>query len=182
MPLSSKERTQLHRERVKMDMNLWKIKQTKDTERKKKARAERSELQKDGDREQTRQRVAAFRQRQKEKKVTGTSIGLFRTYATAYTNAKSMHATSNGYANKRSLGRAVSRSRHSLPDSSSKAEQVVRTLASSIGILPKLPQLPTQSLPSDTMQAVVGFYKRDDISRQAPGKKDYITIRKEGGK
>ena len=56
--------------------------------RKKKAREERSELQTDGNRD-TRQRVAAFRQRQKEIKVT--DIGLFRTYATAYTKVKSFN-------------------------------------------------------------------------------------------
>ena len=37
-------------------------------------------------------------------------------------------------------------------------------------------------LPSETAETIKAFYNQDDISRQCPGQKDYVTIRNENSK
>ena len=86
-----------------------------------------------------------------------------------------------GYSTKSSLGRAVSRAAKLLPTSPRKKKAVINKLAQKVGII-KLTTKPKKVISEDTKEKVRNFYCRDDISRQAPGKKDYVTLWKNGGK
>ena len=108
-------------------------------------------------------------------------------YATAYNPAKTaqvnkpptpVHAYQILYANSRALGRAVARSKLSQPTSPRKATEVISVLAGSVSLLPKRPRQSTGiSTFPQLKYLVVQFYGRDDISRQAPGYKDFVTVR-----
>lgn len=43
------------------------------------------------------------------------------------------------------------------------------------------PDTKSRSLPLETKNLVTEFYERDDVSRQAPGCKDVITVREDDG-
>ena len=79
------------------------------------------------------------------------------------------------YNSAKRLCKAVTRAARSLPFSSTKRRLVVGRLAERVG-LSKSTVLPSNITPGSIKEKVVGFYIRDDISRQAPGKKDYFTI------
>ena len=48
------------------------------------------------------------------------------------------------------------------------------------GILSTPNPKPGSSLPQETTDLVIQFYESDDISRVMPGKKDFVSVRKEG--
>ena len=48
------------------------------------------------------------------------------------------------------------------------------------GILSTPNPKPGSSLPQETTDLVTQFYESDDISRIMPGKKDFVSVRKEG--
>ena len=48
------------------------------------------------------------------------------------------------------------------------------------GILSTPNPKPGSSLPQETTELVTQFYESDDISRVMPGKKDFVSVRKEG--
>lgn len=85
------------------------------------------------------------------------------------------------YSSKRSLGKAISRAARSLPSSPRKKRVVIKKLAEREGLV-KSSAAPRNVTSQETITKVEEFYCRDDISRQAPGKKDCVTIWKEGGK
>ena len=85
------------------------------------------------------------------------------------------------FTTRSSLGRAVSRASKSLPLSPRKKKAVVNQLAERVGII-KSSIKPKTILSDEVKEKVRNFYSRDDISRQAPGKKDCVTLWKEGGK
>ena len=86
------------------------------------------------------------------------------------------------YASRRSLGKAISRARKNLPASPRKASIVVTELAASYGIVPTRPRSTAACIPQATVEAVSAFYCRDDISRQSPGRRDYVTVQRDGQK
>ena len=57
-------------------------------------------------------------------------------------------------------------------------------LAKSEGIVAKKMRIEKSPncIPADTVQMVEEFFLLDSISRQAPGKRDFVTVRKDGGK
>ena len=85
------------------------------------------------------------------------------------------------YKSARTLGKAVSKAARSLPFSPRKKRLVVGKFAEKVG-LKKSANAPSNILPAETKQIVQEFYYRDDISRQAPGKREYVTLWKENGK
>ena len=87
----------------------------------------------------------------------------------------------NAYASKRAFTKAVSRTRQNLPVSPHKASVVINELASEYGITTKRAKISASQLPQSTVMAVKDFYCCDDISRQAPRRHDYVTIRDEQG-
>ncbi len=184
MPMSSKERTERFRERMRKDPERLTKYLTKEAERQRLKRAARTLEQREMDRMKTAERVRAYRDRQKKQTA---STPLLRAYATAYTAAKekaSVHLNPQGtqYATTRALKRAITKCRNSLPSSPRKACEVVATLATSMGIPPKFPKLQAPVMVSALNQSIKEFYLRDDISMQTPGKRDYVTIRQNGEK
>lgn len=57
-----------------------------------------------------------------------------------------------------------------------------REIKNTKGILSKPEAKQGNKLSEDAKQAVMKFYQRDDISRICPGKKDYVSVRKDGQK
>ena len=57
-------------------------------------------------------------------------------------------------------------------------------LAKSEGIVAKKMRIEKSPncIPADTLKMVEEFFLLDSISRQAPGKRDFVTVRKDGGK
>ena len=82
---------------------------------------------------------------------------------------------SSVYKSSRTLGKAVSRAVRSLPFSPRKKRVVVTKPAEKVGMV-KSSIAPKNAISDETKQKVIEFYCRDDISRQAPGKRDYVTI------
>lgn len=57
-----------------------------------------------------------------------------------------------------------------------------RKMRNENGILPKVPELNKgRQLSKDDKEKVIAFYERDEISRQCPGKKDFVSIKVENG-
>ena len=87
------------------------------------------------------------------------------------------------YKSKSSQRRAVIKAKQSLPKSPRKRSMVVRSLAVELGIREEMLAAATiitrQRLKKETVQAVVDFYLREDISRWTPGMKEYVKVGKE---
>ncbi len=92
---------------------------------------------------------------------------------------KGEHQTA--YKSKRSFGKAVCRAVKYLPCSPRKKKVVVTKLAEMEGLI-KSSVRAKHATSEETIKKVEEFYCRDDISRQAPGKKDYVTVWKKQDK
>ena len=88
------------------------------------------------------------------------------------------------YKTPQALGKAVSRVKPVLPQSPRKRKAVVMKLASSEGITaPKTMCFQTPNcIPAETVQLVENLFLLDSVSRQAPGKRDFVTVRDNGKK
>lgn len=96
---------------------------------------------------------------------------------------QSLPSTMGSYQSNRSLGKAVSKVKKTLPSSPRKRKAVVAKLFAD-----ELPELKTQlrqqkfknkikCLAEETQNKIKEFYLRDDISRKEPGRKDVISIK-----
>ena len=85
------------------------------------------------------------------------------------------------YKNSQSFGKAVSRSRKTLPRSPTKKTAVVKKLAMEVfpSIVSSLTEKKTRQtkLSCSIKEKVMQFFNRDDISRQAPGKRDVKLVK-----
>lgn len=116
-------------------------------------------------RERNRIKVAKHRQQKRKQKLPTSNSPAYKTAA--------------------SLGRAVARVK-GLPKSPRKKKVVVRKLFESSFEIPKKPRESTRpnhqnAISEETIKKVVDFYEREDVSRQAPGIKDVITVRNSDG-
>ena len=99
--------------------------------------------------------------------------------------ASEVEKEENAYKTPQALGRALGRVKPVLPHSPRKRKAVVMKLASSEGIsVAKKMRIEgsPNHIPADTVKLVTNFFLLDSISQQALGKRDFVTIRKEGGK
>ena len=100
-----------------------------------------------------------------------------------YRSKKSMKPTSNTnqetpYRSRQALEKAMKRLKRSLPSSPHKQRFVVEKLARSVGVPVCSSLKKSISAQSEESRDVVhSFYRTDDISWQAPGRKDCIIIR-----
>jgi hypothetical protein len=96
--------------------------------------------------------------------------------------------TSPAFKTTQALGRAVSKAKRalipSLPTTPKRKQAVWQSLVRKYGESPVAETTPTRStaISEETQKTVQTFYQRDDISRQAPGRKDVVIIRENGGK
>ncbi|XP_063230878.1 uncharacterized protein LOC134535630 [Bacillus rossius redtenbacheri] len=119
---------------------------------------------------QGRERVAKYRKKLKETSNQNTP--------------ETSNTASPPFKNSSSLGKATARVKRALPKSPRKKTVVIKKLFESY-----VQPLPTSTAPStakssnpDTRNAVIHFYENDEISRQAPGRKDVVTIRENKNK
>ena len=169
-PLSPRSRTRKHREKLKSDAIKYRLVKEKDKERKRKERAKEKEMgnidkaKQATQRMKNRQRVAAHRRRQKEAKLK-------------------QQCEDELYKNNQSFGKAVARVSRSLPQSPRKKKIVISQLAQNIGIISqKSSSLSKNKVSKETENMIHEYYCHDDISRQAPGKRDHATVWKSDGK
>ena len=86
--------------------------------------------------------------------------------------------TSTPYRSTQARGKAIKRAQLSLPSSPLKRQCVVESLAKTVGL--KVSASPASTSPNhgalseETKQRVFAFYNTNDISWQAPGRKDRI--------
>eukprot|EP00795_Rhopilema_esculentum_P011015 gene11015-19858_t len=90
-----------------------------------------------------------------------------------------LNETESPYRSVQAMGKAMTKVRTSLPKSPKKRKAVAAALAKEIGInVVKAKKRAAQiGLNEDTKSKIIDFYLRDDISWQAPGKKDHVIIR-----
>ena len=81
------------------------------------------------------------------------------------------------------LAKAVPRLKKALLKSLRRKPLIVRRLAESMGLIePDSVRISHNKISDVTIEQVNKFYMRDDVSRQAPGLKDYGTVWGENGK
>lgn len=85
------------------------------------------------------------------------------------------------FSSAQALGKAMSRVSKALPLSPRKKTAVVRKLARNFGIEEKAVSQLKNTMPSDTDAKIKDFYMSDIVSRQLPGKRDYVTVLTEKG-
>ena len=171
MPMSGAERTKLYRERLKARCGPWNVKAA-DAQRK--AESRKKDLEKSRQQERDRQQ----RCRQIKRQAANCDAG-----------TPSQASGSPAYKSSSSLGKAVKRAQSSLPKPPRKRQKVVRKLV--VKFLPpntsssELKNSSKQShnkLSDDDSAEIQAFYMRSDVSWTAPGKKDYVTVIKNGEK
>ena len=111
----------------------------------------------------TRERVRKCRQRQKEKKAK---------------NSSQDQDVSQAYQTPQALGKALGKvSSRVLPQRPKKRKAVVFKLAHASGFLRKKKcTRGNRGLPKETVKFVKVFFQLDSFSRQAPGRKDFVTV------
>ena len=120
-------------------------------------------------RELIRERVRKYKQRQKEKGAK---------------NSSQDQDVSQAYQTPQALGKALGKvSSRVLPQSPRKRKAVVFKLAHASGFLRKKKcTRGNRGLPKETVNLVKVFFQLDSISRQAPGRKDFVTVRENNTK
>ncbi len=85
------------------------------------------------------------------------------------------------YKSKQSLWRAVKRVITSLPQSPNKKKAVIKKIADAVGFVEhsEMKQVDLSVTTDHVKEKVKQFYVRDDISRQAPGRKDSVVIKED---
>mgnify|MGYP001798459122 CR=1 FL=1 len=102
-------------------------------------------------------------------------------------SANSDSPSQSAYSTKASYGKAIARVKRSLPGNPSKKRAVVKHLAfEQLKLKPffkkKSRSTNNNSIKEDVKLSITNFYLNDDISRQAPGKRDVVTVREENSK
>ena len=157
---SQKERMANSRQKFKTDLRSLSEKEQKETILKK--------------RSYERDRKAAYRLKLKNQKANTPTTTL-------------ASPSRSAYKNKASYGKAVARVKKNLPESPRKKRAVIKHLAfEQLKIKPftsKKRQFDLNNRRStEAEQSVLEFYERDDISRQAPGKRDVLKVKINGSK
>ena len=158
---TAKERQAKRRAKIKADPELYRAHLLKDRERKKcqrKAQKEKmSKQQLEEHQLKERLRVKNYRSKKSAK-------------PTSSTHQETL------YRSRQALGKAIKRLEHSLPSSPRKQRFVVEKIARSVGV-PVCSSKNSISVESEEKRELVhSFYRTDDISWQAPGRKDCVII------
>ena len=175
MAKSVKERVSGFRKRLKANPVKYEAYKQKERKRKQKARRKEkktADADADADRKRklNRERVRRFRARKKKEEVE---------------KSRKSEIEEPVYKTPQALGKAVSRVKPVLPHSPRKRKAVVMKLANSEGITAAKKMRVEGSpncIPAETVQLVESFFLLDSVSRQAPGKRDFVTVRVNGKK
>ncbi|CAF3951677.1 unnamed protein product [Adineta steineri] len=159
MPLTAAQRAKNYRYRLKQKTGKYNDFKRKDRERKAKKRA--SMTVKEKEIVVKHHRIAQQRYREKLKQNNSNQ-------------PKSLY-------NKQTLAKAAKKVLRVLPTNPDKQHQILTRVGQNLGLFPKpTPHRQQASIPMDVIQKVQDFYKNDNISWQAPGKRDYVTVRENG--
>ena len=182
MPLTAAERQAKRRKKLKENKEYDKYKERSTLQKREQRIAhkrkedklpheERMALQ-DARRKKTRERVAKCRAKKKQASTPIDASG---------------SPVSPVYKSAQALGKAVAKAQRSLPQSPRRLHAVCKRLADRF-VQPSMPSSstaptpkPHNKLPDETVGTVIGFYERDDISRQCPGRKDVVVVRDNNG-
>lgn len=96
---------------------------------------------------------------------------------------KASKAVESAFKTRQAAGKAIKKAAQALPSTPRRKSEVILKLAqeNSVFIQPKSKR--RINFPDLEMeQLVINFYEQDDISRQLPGKKDYVTVMEKGVK
>jgi len=176
MGKTSTERSRIHRQKLKKNAELYNIYKSKDRDRKRSERSKPMSLSPseiERRKKLNRERVKKFKLRKKMAKESAKKESDF--------DIETIYKTPQA------LGKAVNKVRCNLPKSPRKRKAVVSKLVKETpGIhlsnkKKKIRSKGNKSLSQETIKKVDSFFKLDSISRQSPGKKDFIT-RKINGK
>ena len=160
---TAKERQAKRRAKIKADPELYEAQLQKDRERKKHQREAlretMSEQQLQEHKLKERLRIKHYRSKKSMKARSSTNDG-------------------TPYRSRQALGKAIKRLKHGLPSSPRKQRFVVEKLARSVGVpVCSSSKKNTSAESEENKELVHSFYRTDDISWQAPGRKDCIIIR-----
>jgi len=167
MAKTDAERQRICRAKLKLDTESYKSYKEKDKERKRiqrnvskfKASSSNEAARK---KRLNRERVRKFRQKKKENQ--------------SYSSQE--NDLSQAYETPQALGKALGKVSKVLPKSPRKRKAVVFKLANSSGfVVGKKTCTGNRGIDEQTVKHVKDFYNLDSISRQAPGRKDFVTIR-----
>ena len=87
----------------------------------------------------------------------------------------------HSYRSKQTLAKAVKKVVRVLPENPDRRQQVLERIVQEFGLLPKTKAKRTNAQLSDLLiENIEEFYTKDFISWQAPGKRDYITMKENG--
>jgi hypothetical protein len=164
MALSGAERARRCREKKKA-AGLGESMKRKDRERKRLARSKMSSAQ-----------LKKLRSRQQ--------VNLRKFRLKTKTNPTLPSISASSFSTKQSKAKALKKVLNVLPVNKDKQVELIQTIAVDLNILKleKKIQRTQRSLPVDVKKQIYDYYFRDDISYQAPGKKDTITIKENGVK
>lgn len=174
-PVNGAERNRNYRKRIRANADSYAAYKDKDRERKRASRKKvLSPLEAEKQRIKCRQRVRLHRLKKKAA-ATGTPAPAHDPSDIAF-----------AYKSPQALGKAVYKLTPLLPHSPRKRKAVISKLTKSSGL--SLSDN-TQHSPSgnkkideSTVQCVQKFYFQDSMSRQAPGRRDYVIVRQRGKK
>ena len=163
MPLTNAERQKKYREKLKAKYeSFYKAKESK--RRKEKRLLNGEKLQK-ADRE--------WQQKYRLKEAAKNGIN-------AVINESSL-GSSTPYNAASTLGKAVKKAERALPLSTQKRTTVIKKSAMNSGISLQNPLAKTEKITANIndhiIEIVKNFYTKDDISWQAPGKRDTVVVR-----
>ena len=180
LPLTAAQRQANRRKKLKEDQNYEDYKR-KDALRKRLKRAESK--QNETELSVNEQRVL----QEKLRRETRARVSKHRASKKARNGVPASPHTPP-FKSAQSLGRAVSRARRALspalPSTPKRKHAVWQKLINKYGdTTSSAENTPIRSIAiaKETKDLVRNFYERDDISRQAPGRKDVVTIRSENG-
>ncbi|CAF4529058.1 unnamed protein product, partial [Didymodactylos carnosus] len=86
------------------------------------------------------------------------------------------------FGSKQALAKSVKKVMKALPVDRLRQMEVIQNITEKLGLLSKTKfTRNVRCLPSATRTEVLKFYNRDDISWQAPGKRDTVTVKNDNG-
>ena len=162
------ERARAYRERIKANKEKYDVYKAQNKERKSVKRKSKilSSSEVAHQKMLNRERVRRCRQKKKEEFIKRS--------------CNSLDDVSRAYQTPQALGKAVGKVRKHLPSSPRKRKAVVCSLASLEIPLKKKILSKTQGnkgIPDQISNLVREFYQLDSVSRQAPGRKDFVTVK-----
>ena len=174
MPQTGAERNKKYREKIKSNAELSAAYNEKDRQREKESR---------------KNNIRSPRKAAIEKKKVRDRVRLHRLKKKLATKAKSSAKTEQieseyVYKTPQSLGKAVKNVSRQLPSSPRKRKAVISKIVETTKLTFNKPKDPNgnNQMPATTIEEVKEFYFRDSISRQSPGRKDFVISRNNGKK